>query len=240
MAKFKSLYLTVPSDSNIAVFEDDVITDTSIVEFYTDDNNIYPIAMSQSGNTVNVTLSNHTSDVHCCLTVNNISEFETPLNADDIVYNDTTVYYELMEHRFELNQIINAIGNLDTAINSKQDILIPGDNITIEDNVISASGGSGDIIPSGNIQNTSIYEGGASDDYTYTVDEDGYYVAIIRLSSQSTGNASITINDNMSLYNVANQTRLTGVHVSSGLLHLSSGCTIRVVGAYCSIYKYTF
>jgi hypothetical protein len=43
---------------------------------------------------------------------------------------------------------LETIGNVATAINEKQDILIPGENITIIDNVISSSGGGGEITQS--------------------------------------------------------------------------------------------
>jgi hypothetical protein len=41
--------------------------------------------------------------------------------------------------------ISETIGNVATAINEKQDNFIAGENITIIDNVISSSGGGGEI-----------------------------------------------------------------------------------------------
>lgn len=240
---FKTLVGSIASGNTSIIFTDENINNDSLIDVYFSNSEI-DYNISQVNNSVTVEIEKQSSVTGVALFINNSDSVDYPITADSVSYGTSdvdTVLGALNRSTEELGQSVVAHGvaiqQLDT---NKQDTLIPGDNITIENNVISASGGGSDIIPSGIIQITSIYEGGNNDDYTYTVLEDGYYVAIVRLSAQSTGNAAITINDTMSLYNVGNQNRLTGVHVSSGLLHLSTGCTIRVVGAFCAIYKYNF
>ena len=105
--------------------------------------------INQVNNSVTVEIEKQSSVTGVALFINNSDSVDYPITADNVSYGSSDVDTELnyIHSEFEnINQDIlahaTAINLLDT---TKQDTLIPGDNITIENNVISASGSSVNI-----------------------------------------------------------------------------------------------
>lgn len=135
---FKTLVGTIASGNTSIVFTDENINNDSLIDVYFSNSEI-DYNISQINNSVTVEIEKQSSVTGVALFINNSDSVDYPITAQDVSYFDTSVYYELLEHKIELNSLTTAIGTLD---NIKQDTLTPGDNITIENNVISASGGS--------------------------------------------------------------------------------------------------
>lgn len=148
MVLFKTLSGTIPADSNEITFTDSIINSNTIVEAYYDYNDIYTVETWQDGTTIGIVVSDHNVPVGIKVTLNNVSSFEP--------YDDTNLVNQISG----LSDDVSALdGRLDTAedniilldgrldiveetLPNKQNTLTAGDNITIKNNVISASGGS--------------------------------------------------------------------------------------------------
>lgn len=145
----KALKHTFAVGDTAYTFSDNSITDETIIDVYfTKD---IPYEVSQNNNTVTVEISPLSYAVGCAIVINNVDSVDYPITAENVSYFDSNVKLELLEHRSELNELINGIGLLDS---EKQDNLTAGTNITISDNVISASGGGVDY--STEEQNTGL------------------------------------------------------------------------------------
>lgn len=184
--KFKRLITTLPAGTNTHTFTDNLINVNSVIEVYTDDDSVYPESVSQSGNTVTVTVVNHADFVRLAITINNFEkavEYTAGTNVnitEDGVISSTggssisnlsdvsltglqggnlLMYNHTMQKWVNANIDSTAVGdsvfgNVRTALSehdteigqlqqNKQNKLTAGSNITIVNDVISATGGGG-------------------------------------------------------------------------------------------------
>lgn len=144
---FKTLSGTIPANTNEITFTDSIINNNTIVEAYYNNNDVYTVETWQDGNTIGIVVSDHNVPIGIKVTLNNVNSFEP--------YDDTEVLSQLsslsddvsgLDGRLDnaeddIDNLENDVDSLETALSSKQDTLTAGDNITIEDNVISANGG---------------------------------------------------------------------------------------------------
>lgn len=171
----KHLYTSLSSGTTSGSVTDNSIQNDSVIEIYYDNGNCYTESSSQSGHTVYFNVGGNTVGTNVCVVVNNLSNF-TP-------YNDTNVQEHLQDldgdvadinEHFDiidgyLDEIDETLSNHSSTLSShsseiinlqlhKQDTLTPGDNITIENNVISASGGGAVpvMVYEGSIRNGNI------------------------------------------------------------------------------------
>lgn len=131
----KHLYTSLGLGVTQGSVTDNTIIDSSVIEIYFDNTDCYIDGTSQEGHTVYFTVGGNATGTNVCVVVNNLTDF--------VPYNDT----EVQTHLSLLDTDVNAMSSVVTShgteiINlqlNKQDNLTPGDNITIEDNVISAT-----------------------------------------------------------------------------------------------------
>lgn len=172
MTEYKIITQTASADTTQLTFTDELITDNSLIDFYYTDGTVYTESVSQSGTSVYLTISEHTNTVGVACVINNVTSYEPYDDTEmqnalsdlsesiqTIESNIETIDGILSDHTDVLSSHSSEIINLQ---NSKQDELTPGDNITIVDNVISASGGSGN----GDIYSTNEVEIGTFLDKT--------------------------------------------------------------------------
>lgn len=162
MVQFKKLETTLEAGTNTHTFTDDLITDNSVIEVYTDNDDVYPVNIEQSGHSVNIEIVAHTTAVRVAITINNVISYEpvdlsginTHLDNLDQDVNDITTSINGLTNRVlnnendidTINDDLSTLGTMITGLEtSKQDLLIQGDNITLTpqaDGVrISALGG---------------------------------------------------------------------------------------------------
>ena len=153
MIILKTIVGNLSANVNEITFTDATINSNSIIEVYYNSNDIYTVETWQRENTVGIVTSDHDFPVSVKVLINNVVAFEP--------YDDTSLVNRIdgLADRIELDEdaisalagrvgdaeddidtLEDAVSNLNT---SKQDALIAGENITIENNVISASGGGG-------------------------------------------------------------------------------------------------
>lgn len=158
----KTITKTLAPNVTEVSFTDEDINNNSIIEVYTNDPmNVYPVEQSQSGNTVTIKVNPHSNIVGVKIFINNTNDFsvmdnfttDNPFYAlsasrgkklkDDLDKLDQWVY----DVEESLNDTIGVVNtnseNIENLETSKQDKLIEGENITIVNNVISATGGGG-------------------------------------------------------------------------------------------------
>lgn len=147
MVILKTIVGNLSANVNEITFTDATINSNSIIEVYYNSNDIYTVETWQRENTIGIVTSDHNFPVSVKVLINNVVAFEP--------YDDTSLVNRIdgLEDRIELDEdAINAlsdrVGNaeddidaLETAMSGKQNVLTAGDNITIENDVISASGG---------------------------------------------------------------------------------------------------
>lgn len=177
---FKKLVTTLAGGTNTHTFTDDLINDNSVIEVYTDNNDVYPVDTNQSGHSVTVELSGHSDDVQLCITINNAAEGLKYEAGNNITISENGIISSsgggggsstleelndveltnpqggnLLMYNHNMQKWVNA--NIDSSfiadseystvraglnlIKYKQDKLTAGTNISIIDNVISATGG---------------------------------------------------------------------------------------------------
>lgn len=148
---FKTLSTTLAANVNEVTFTDTIINSNSVIEIYYNSNDVYTVETWQDGTTIGIVTSDHNFSVGVKVTINNVISFE-PYDDTDLVNRigeDETAISGLADRvgtaEGDIDSLENAVGSLETALASKQDTLIAGDNITIEDNVISSTGGSSGI-----------------------------------------------------------------------------------------------
>lgn len=132
---FKKITATLQPNTNTHIFTDELINNNSVIELYCDDNDVFPVSVIQSGeHSIRVEYSDHETSVGIAITINNVITFEP--------YDDTDV--------------LISISDLET---NKQDKLTSGQNITIENNVISASSGVSELNELNDVLVTSPEDG---------------------------------------------------------------------------------
>lgn len=143
---FKTLVGTIASGNTSIVFTDENINNDSLIDVYFSNSEI-DYNISQINNSVTVEIEKQSSVTGVALFINNSDSVDYPITADSVSYGSSDVDTELNALNIsteELGQSIVAHGVAIQQLNTnKQDTLIPGDNITIENNVISASSGGG-------------------------------------------------------------------------------------------------
>lgn len=146
MVIFKTRVGILPANETEISFTDSTISSDSIIEVYYDNDDVYTVESWQTGSTVHIKTSEHDGQVGVKIFVNNVTSF-TP-------YDDSNIREDISDLQFAMEAIgdtvsgmVEDVGSLETDVGnlqtSKQDTLTAGENITIENNVISASGGSG-------------------------------------------------------------------------------------------------
>ena len=157
MVLFKTLSGTIPANSNEITFTDSIINSNTIVEAYYNNNDVYTVETWQDGTTIGIVVNDHTVPVGIKVTLNNVNSFEpyddtdlvNQINglSDDVSALDgrlDTAEYDIDNLETRMGSAEDDIDALETAMAGKQNVLTAGDNITIENNIISASGGSDD------------------------------------------------------------------------------------------------
>lgn len=152
MVQFKKLTTTLPGGTNSYTFTDALINDASVIEVYTDNDDVYPVNLEQHGNSIDITLSDHADAVGVALTINNVITYE-PTDISGLENEIQTVSDNLSGLSEAVNELSDNVDNIEGDVStlgtmvtdletSKQDVLTAGENITIENNVISSTGGS--------------------------------------------------------------------------------------------------
>ncbi len=178
MVILKTLVGNLSANVNEITFTDATINSNSIIEVYYNNNDIYTLETWQRENTIGIVTSDHDFPVSVKVLINNVIAFEP--------YDDTEVLSQLSDLDGRVTDAEDAISGLATRVGnaeddidaledavsnlntSKQDTLTAGDNITIENNVISASGGS-DLSYSTTERKIGKWIDGTTDVYETTV-----------------------------------------------------------------------
>lgn len=156
--EFKKLVHTYPSGTNSYTFTDSLINDNSVIEVYTDNDDIYPVDVEQTNHSVLVKIVDHSSPTKVCITINNVSTYspvdisgiQSELNGLSTAVSDLAD--DVADAEGDIIDLITEVNNLSM---NKQDKLTAGQNITIENNVISASGGGGSVDIVDNLTSTA-------------------------------------------------------------------------------------
>ena len=138
---FKTLSATLAANVNEVTFTDSLINSNSIIEVYYNSNDVYTVETWQDGTTIGIVTSDHNFAVGVKVTINNATSFAP--------YDDTEVLSQLsglsddvsaLSGRLDSaeDDIDNLENDVDSLETSKQDVLIAGVGITIEDSVISS------------------------------------------------------------------------------------------------------
>ena len=148
---FKTLSASLAANVNEVTFTDSLINSNSVIEVYYNSNDVYTLETWQDGTTIGIVTSDHNFPVGVKVTINNATSF-APYDDSEILSQLSSLSDDIDGLDGRLDGDEDDIDNLETRMGSaednigtlesgKQDVLTAGDNITIEDNVISASGG---------------------------------------------------------------------------------------------------
>jgi hypothetical protein len=151
MVILKTLTGTLVANVNEITFTDAIIDSNSIIEVYYNSNDVYTVETWQRDNTIGIVTSDHDFPVGVKVLINNVVAF-SPYDDTDLVNRISGDEDDIsaLDGRLDTaeDNITSLDGRLDTAEDnittlgtSKQDVLTAGDNIIIENNVISASSG---------------------------------------------------------------------------------------------------
>ena len=149
---FKTLSATLSANVNEVTFTDSMINSNSVIEVYYNSNDVYTLETWQDGTTIGIVTSDHNFAVGVKVTINNVTSFE-PYDDTNLVNRIDGLSDDVGALDGRLDTAEDDIDSLETRMggaeddidaleSGKQDVLTAGDNITIEDNVISASGGT--------------------------------------------------------------------------------------------------
>ena len=145
MVILKTLVGNLSANVNEITFTDNIIDGNSIIEVYYNSNDIYTVETWQREHTIGIVTSDHNFPVSVKVLINNVVAFSP--------YDDSQVLSQLSDLDGRVTDAEDAISGLATRVgdaeddidaleNSKQDTLTAGDNITIENNIISATDSS--------------------------------------------------------------------------------------------------
>ena len=145
MVILKTIVGNLSANVNEITFTDNIIDGNSIIEVYYNSNDIYTVETWQREHTVGIVTSDHDFPVSVKVLINNVVAFE-PYDDTEVLSQlsdlDNRVYHAedaISELTDRVGTAENDIDALETAMNGKQDVLIAGTGITIEDNVISSN-----------------------------------------------------------------------------------------------------
>lgn len=143
---FKTLSATLAANVNEVTFTDSLINSNSVIEVYYNSNDVYTVETWQDGTTIGIVTSDHNFAVGVKVTINNVTSF-APYDDTSLVNQINGLSDDVSGLDGRLDDAEDDIDNLESSVESlgtnKQDVLTAGDNITIENNVISASGSGG-------------------------------------------------------------------------------------------------
>lgn len=144
---FKTLSGTLAANVNEITFSDSMINDNTIVEAYYNNNDVYTVETWQNGTTIGIVVNDHNVPVGIRVTLNNVNSFE-PYDDSEVLSQLSSLSDDVgaLDGRLnsaedDIDNLENDVDSLETTLSNKQDSLTAGNNITIVDNVISASGG---------------------------------------------------------------------------------------------------
>lgn len=205
----KTITAALAADTTLLTITDAAINDSSIIEVYTDDDDLFPKSISQTGNTLSIIFDEQITVHAVKILVNNLNGEFTPFSGDyndlinkpsipsidviplleegehiaDIDLNGETyslyaptgssaeVSAEDVSYDSSVSGMLaeNVQSAIDELNEQKQPLLSAGDNITIEDNVISAASGglitypdNGEVVTIGKLGNRFIKRKGYS------------------------------------------------------------------------------
>ena len=178
MILLKTITGSLAANVNEMTFTDNLIDANSIIEVYYNSNDVYTVETWQREHTIGIVTSDHDFPVSVKVLINNVVAFG-PYDDTEVLSQlsdlDNRVYHaedaisgladRVRSAEDDIDALEDAVSNLNT---SKQDVLTAGDNITIENNIISASGGGVDY--SLDEQNTGLKWIDGNDIYQKTVD----------------------------------------------------------------------
>ena len=157
MIILKTLTGNLAANVNEMSFTDNIINNNSIIEVYYNNNDVYTVETWQRENTIGIVTNDHDFPVGVKVLINNVVAFE-PYDDSDLVNQIDSLDDRIGDAEDAISALATRVGHsendivsldsrldnveddIDTLDTSKQDVLIPGDNITIVDNTISASG----------------------------------------------------------------------------------------------------
>ncbi|MBO7692210.1 MAG: hypothetical protein J6T10_06205 [Methanobrevibacter sp.] len=143
MVILKTLVGNLSANVNEITFTDNIIDGNSIIEVYYNSNDIYTVETWQREHTVGIVTSDHDFPVSVKILINNVVAFE-PYDDSEVLSQlsdlDNRVYHTEDAISGLTDRVGTAENDIDALESGKQDVLTAGDNITIENNVISASG----------------------------------------------------------------------------------------------------
>ena len=146
MVILKTLVGSLAANVNEITFTDTIINSNSIIEVYYNSNDIYTVETWQRENTIGIVTSDHDFPVSVKVLINNVVAFE-PYDDTSLVNRIDGLEDRIGDAEDAISGLATRVGNAEDDIDAletgKQDVLTAGDNITIENNVISASGGGG-------------------------------------------------------------------------------------------------
>ena len=151
MVILKTLVGNLSANVNEITFTDAIINSNSIIEVYYNSNDVYTVETWQRENTIGIVTSDHNFPISVKVLINNVVAFE-PYDDTSLVNRIDGLDERMGDAEDAISALAGRVGDaeddidaLETSMSGKQDALIAGDNITIENNVISASGG-GEVI----------------------------------------------------------------------------------------------
>ena len=186
MVILKTIVGNLSANVNEITFTDNIIDSNSIIEVYYDSNDVYTVETWQREHTIGVVTSDHDFPVSVKVLINNVVAFEPyddsellsrlSSDEDDI----TALDGRLDSAEDDIDNLENDVDSLETALSGKQDTLTAGDNITIENNVISASGSN--VIYSTTERIVGTWTDGST-----------LYERTVRVSVNNTGSSLVTL-----------------------------------------------
>lgn len=147
MVILKTIVGNLSANVNEITFTDAIINSNSIIEVYYNSNDVYTVETWQRENTIGIVTSDHDFPVSVKVLINNVVAFE-PYDDSQVLSQLSDLDGRVTDAEDAISGLATRVGDaeddidaLETAMTGKQDVLTAGENITIEDNVISASGG---------------------------------------------------------------------------------------------------
>ena len=147
MVILKTLTGTLAANVNEITFTDAIIDSNSIIEVYYNSNDVYTVETWQRDTTIGIVTSDHDFPVGVKVLINNVVAF-SPYDDTDLVNrisgdedNITALDGRLDTAEDDITSLDGRLDVVEETLPNKQDTLTAGDNITIENNVISANSG---------------------------------------------------------------------------------------------------
>ena len=145
MVILKTLVGSLAANVNEITFTDAIINSNSIIEVYYNSNDIYTVETWQRENTIGIVTSDHDFPVSVKILINNVVAFE-PYDDTSLVNRIDGLADRMTDAEEAIIGLSGRVGDVEDDIDaletSKQDVLTAGDNIIIENNVISARSSS--------------------------------------------------------------------------------------------------